>query len=209
MKITILGATGNVGRELLSQALESGHEVTVLVRNPEKLGATSSRVTVVQGDVSDANAVERAVAGVEAVLSTLGHTRDSANDVLAVASTNAVKALRKNGGRRIVVLANVALSEPGDQPTVGQKMQRGLMGLAMGQINKDHEAQAKVLADSGLDWTVVRAAVLADGPHTGQYKVGKLDSSAGSKIARADVADFMLKSLNSNTYVRSLPVVSQ
>ena len=70
-KLTILGATGSVGRELVAQALEKGHSVTVLVRNPDKLGELRPSITIVEGDVTDAEAVDRAVAGADAVMSTL------------------------------------------------------------------------------------------------------------------------------------------
>jgi len=79
----------------------------------------------------------------------------------------------------------------------------------MAQINQDHAAQARLIADSGLDWTIVRAALLSNGPHSGRYRVGKLDGTAGSRIARADVADFMLACATSDHYLQSMPVLSQ
>src|SRR5437870_1026079 len=96
-KLTILGATGSVGRELVAQALDADHAVTVLVRNPDKLGALRSRVMVVQGDVTDPAALDRAVAEADVVLSTLGHAKGSPNDVLAVAATGAIAAMRRHG----------------------------------------------------------------------------------------------------------------
>ena len=209
MNLTLIGSTGKVGRELMNQALDAGHAVTVLVRNPDKLDTLRSRVTVVQGDVTDVSAVDRAVTFAEAVLSTLGHTRGSASDLLTVASSNVVKVMRQRDVRRLVVLTNTAISDPGDQPTSGQKIMGTVMGLAIGRVNRDHIAQAQVIAESELDWTIVRAVMLSNGPHSGKYKVGKLDSSAGSHIARADVADFMLATLTTTTYLRSMAVISQ
>ena len=209
MNLTVFGATGHVGQELVSQALGAGHTVTVLVRNPEKLSALSSRVNIVQGDVTDSSVVNRVIEGSNAVLNTLGHVRGGASDMLTVAASNIVKAMSQHGTRRLVVLTNTAVSDPADKPTGGQKFQGALMGIAMGQINKDHIAQAQVLADSTLDWTIVRAVILADGSRSGKYKVGKLDSTTGSRIARADVADFMLSVLTSDQYLRSMPVISQ
>ena len=114
MKLTILGATGSVGRELVDQALSAGHTVTVLVRNPEKLETSVSRVTVVQGDVTNADAVQRAIVGADAVLSALGHSKSSPDDVLATASANAIAAMRPAGIKRLVVLANTALPAEGE-----------------------------------------------------------------------------------------------
>jgi putative NADH-flavin reductase len=209
MKLTILGATGSVGQELVNQALTAGHTVTALVRNPDKLGDLRSRVTVVQGDVANAEAMKLAISGSDAVLNTLGHTKSSPDDVLAVATSNTITAMDKANVKRLVVLANTTLSDVDDQPTTGQRVQRKMMGMMMGTINSDHENQAKLIANSDLDWTIVRAATLGKGPVTGTYRVGKLDSNAGSSIARADVADFMLKCAANGKYVKALPVVSK
>lgn len=209
MKLTILGATGSVSQELVKQALAAGHAVMVLVRNPEKLGALRSRVTVVQGDVTSADVVSRAIAGADAVLSTLGHSKGSPDDVLAVASSRVITAMRNSDVKRLVVLANTALPDAGDQPTFGQRIQGTMMSMMMGQINRDHAVQAQRIAASELDWTIVRAALLADGPHSGKYRVGQLDSKAGGRIARADVADFLLACAVNGSYVRAMPVVSQ
>ena len=208
MKITILGATGSVGQELVSQALDAGHTVTVLVRNPEKLGSVTSRVTTVQGDVTDLHAMSRAITGADAVLSTLGHSKNSPNDVLAVAASNAITVMRQNNVKRLVVLANTALPDTGDKPTFGQRFQGTMMGMVMGAIVRDHTAQAHLIAESGLDWTVVRAPILANGPRS-KYRVGQLNGEASSRITRANVADFMLTIAGNDTYVRTLPVVSQ
>ena len=209
MKLTLLGATGSVGRQLLTQALTAGHPVIVLVRQPDTLGDLRARVTVVQGDATDAAAVARAVAGADAVLSTLGHRKGSPKDVLAQGITHTIAAMQQHGVRRLVVLANTSLSDTGDQPTFGQRSRQALMGLAAGEINQDHAAQARLIADSGLDWTIVRAALLSNGPQSGRYQVGKLDRTTGSRIARADVADFMLTCATQDTYRQSMPVISQ
>ncbi len=82
MKLTIFGATGRTGRQLLTQALEAGHEVTAFVRDPSKLGVTHSRLRVMQGDVYDASVVEDATKGQDAVLSALGPVRGGPKDVM-------------------------------------------------------------------------------------------------------------------------------
>ena len=209
MKLTILGATGSVGQELVNQALAAGHTVTALVRNPDKLGELRSRITVVQGDVTNPEAMKSAIAGSDAVLNTLGHTKSSPDDVLAVATSNTITAMDSSNIKRLVVLANTALSDVDDQPTTGQRFQRTMMGMMMGKINSDHENQAKLITASDLDWTIVRATTLGKGPHSDSYRIGKLDSNIGNSVARADVADFMLKCAANGKYVHALPVISK
>jgi putative NADH-flavin reductase len=72
MKVLIIGATGGTGRQLVEQALTAGHNVTAFVRDPEKIRARHERLRVVQGDILDFNSLELAVAGQDAVLSSLG-----------------------------------------------------------------------------------------------------------------------------------------
>lgn len=209
MKLTILGATGSVGQKLVNQALDAKHTITVLVRNPEKLEALRSRVTVVQGDVTNADAVNRAIAGNDAIVSTLGHSKGSPDNILTIASSNAIAAMRNAYVKRLVVLANTAVPGTNDHPTFGQRAQKKMMDMMMGQINRDHATQAQQIEASGLDWTIVRASTLADGPYTGKYHVGQLDSKAGNRITRADVADFLLACAINGKYVGAMPVVSQ
>ncbi len=115
MKLAILGASGSVGREIVTQALAARHDVTVLVRDTPRSGLFDHRVTVVQGDAGDPDSVDRAVAGSDAVLSALGHAKGSPDDVLAIATSNIVAAMRASGIRRLVVLASPSVTDPGDR----------------------------------------------------------------------------------------------
>ncbi len=80
MKLTFFGATGQTGMEIVKQALSSGHDVTVVARDPAKLGEFKSKVKVIQGDSTDSQVAEQAVAGADAVLSALGHVGNSPPD---------------------------------------------------------------------------------------------------------------------------------
>ena len=83
VKLAVLGATGSVGRELVTQALAAGHEVTALVREQPKPGEIDDRVALVLADAKSAEAVERTVAGSDAVVSALGHAKRAPDDILA------------------------------------------------------------------------------------------------------------------------------
>jgi putative NADH-flavin reductase len=72
MKLTVFGATGGVGREVVNQALDRGDHVTAYVRNPAKLDLTHPDLTVITGELTDREAVQRAVGGADAVISALG-----------------------------------------------------------------------------------------------------------------------------------------
>ncbi len=210
MKLAILGASGSVGREIVTQALADGNDVTVLVRHKPRSGQFDPRVTVVQGDADDPDSVDSAVAGCDAVLSALGHAKGSPRNLLATATSNIIAAMRAHGIRRLVVLASPSLTDRGDRPGLFYRFVRLAMPLAMRAVNLDHRAQSRLVRDSGLDWTIVRGAlVFTDGPHTGRYQAGPITHEAGRSISRADLADFMLATATQGTFVHGLPLVSQ
>ena len=209
MKLAIIGASGSVGRELVTQAVAAGHDVTVLVRHTPGPGLFDPRVTVVQGDAGDPDSVNRAIAGSDAVLSALGHAKGSPQDVLAIATSNMVAAMRAHGIRRLVVLASPSVTEQGDRPGLFYRFVRLAMPLAMRAVTLDHRAQSRLVMESGLDWTIVRGALgFTDGPHTGRYQAGPMTPDAGRSISRADLAECMLASATQGTFVHALPLVS-
>lgn len=192
----------------MRQALEGGHEVTAFVRDPARLGMDHPRLRIVSGDVMDAARVEEAVAGSEAVLSALGHTKASTKDIQTAGTENIVAAMKKHGVRRILSLTGAGVRDPKDQPKLSDKIIVFLLERLQGDVLRDAVVHAEVIKESGLDWIIVRGPMLTDGPHTGAYRVGYVGKNSGSKASRADVADFMLAQLSSNEYLGQAPMVS-
>ena len=182
--------------------------MSVLVRDPAGLGEYTGRVDVVKGDVADQAAVDKAVAGSEAVLSALGHVKGSPRDVEATAMRNIVSSMAKAGARRLVVLSSAVVADPADKPTLGQRLTSWVVKTFRKDIYDDSLAKAQVIRDSGLDWTIVRAGLLTNGPPTGKYHAGRQEKGAGSRVSRADVAAFMLSCAADGKYVRELPYLS-
>lgn len=207
-KLAMLGATGRTGRQLLAQALGRGLEVTALAREPAKLGDLRGAVTVVQGTVADPETLERVVTGCSAVLSALGHVKDSPADLLTTSSLNMVAAMKKLGVKRLVVLTNTAVEDSSDRPPLAHMALRAVLALANSKLKRDSIGAAKIIADSGLDWTLARAPILTDGPRTGNYRVGPLKSGMPLRVSRADVADFMLSCVTEGKFVCKRPVIS-
>jgi uncharacterized protein YbjT (DUF2867 family) len=182
MKITIVAATGGIGRRILEQAVAAGHDVTAVVRNPEKLPPARARVVAVDLAAADPAALDAAVEGADAVLSGLG-ARSKAEAGVASGGTRAVvSAMQAAGVRRIVVVSAAPIGtvpsparpvppahDPGDGFFV-----RHLATPVVKKVLREHYADLArmedVLRDSGLDWTVVRPPRLTDKPLTG-YKV--------------------------------------
>jgi putative NADH-flavin reductase len=209
MKLTIFGATGRTGIPLVQQALAAGHSVTALARTPEKLPITHDQLTVVQGDATDPAAVERAVAGAEAVLSALGQTKGAPKDMQTVATRNIVAAMQQHGVRRLVSLTGAGVDAPQDQPKLINHLITFALKTLSGDVLRDAEGHAEVIRNSDLDWVIVRGPMLTEGPYTGQYRVGWVGVNTSARIARADVADFMLTQVTDDTYLRQAPMISE
>jgi len=206
-RIAVFGATGRTGQQLLIQARERGLQVRALARNPEKLGELRDNVVAVEGTVTDPTAVKRALSGSDAVLSVVGHSRDSPPDLLTVASVNIVAAMRKEGLRRLVILTDVGVEDPSDRPTLTLKILRTVFSRVSKKLARDSTAAALVTSESGVDWTLVRAPILIDGPRTSSYKVGALARGMSLRVRRADVAEFMLSCVVDGRFIRERPVI--
>jgi putative NADH-flavin reductase len=214
MKLTIFAATGGIGRQLLEQADDAGHEVTAVVRNPKKV---SRDVPLVRADLASADpaTLESAVNGADAVVSALGAA--SASDVgVAWQGTQAiVRAMQATGVRRIIVVSAAPISTvpspgrpkpPRHDPGDGFFM-RHLFGPLIKAVLRRHYADLArmedVLRNSGLDWTVVRPPRLTDKALTGTYRTAYGQNlRRGVLISRADVAHLMLRVLEQPQTIR-------
>jgi uncharacterized protein YbjT (DUF2867 family) len=216
MQLTIFAATGGIGRLLLEQAVDAGHRVTAVVRNPKAL---SRPVPAVTADLSDPDpaALVRAVAGADAVLSGLGPRSARDAGITAPGTRAIVDAMQASGVRRIVA---VSAAPVGTVPTPGRpnppKHDPGdgiLMRYVMGPLVKvalrahyqDLALMEEILRDSGLDWTAVRPPRLTDKPVTGTYRVAYGQNLRGGVlVSRADVAHLMLRALDQPDTVKQV-----
>lgn len=208
MKIVVFGATGGTGKQVVKQALEAGHQVTAFVRSPSKLDIEHANLTVFQGDVINAEKVEQAIAGQEAVISTLGPSRPPVPNMMETAAKNIIMAMNKHGLKRLVSTTGAGVRDPRDQPKLFDKFMKALLTLMARNVLHDSEANVNTIRASDLDWTIVRFPRLNEGPHTGEYRVGYIGKDSGSQISRADGADFILEELSKGEYLHKAPIVS-
>jgi putative NADH-flavin reductase len=205
MKIVVFGATGSVGRHVIEQALQQGHEVTAFTRDRAKVEQVDDRLNVVQGDLMNFDDVAGAVSGQEAVIVTLGAGMHGG--VRAPGTRIIIDAMQREGVRRLIC-----------QSTLGAGDSRGnlnfywkylMFGALLRAAYNDHQEQEAHVVSSGLDWTIVRPAAFTDGDRTGTYRHGfGTSEKTERKISRADVADFLLTQLIDGSYVRLSPGLS-
>jgi putative NADH-flavin reductase len=205
MHIAIFGASGATGCLLTARALEAGHTVTALVRSPESF-PFRDRVTIVQGNAFDPDAVARTVEGAAVVFSALGAKSPISNEnVLPRAVPLIIQAMQSAGVRRII-----ALGSAGARPDALIKQPAWRRWVIEKIINKTvlkwpvHEqvAQHNLLSASGLDWTMVLPPMLTNKPARGAYRIdGDALPRQGNSISRNDVAAFMFQQIGNSEWV--------
>jgi uncharacterized protein YbjT (DUF2867 family) len=200
MNLTVLGAAGATGTQLVEQALTAGHHVTALVRSPEKLTITHPNLHVVQGDATDCAAVSQAMKGAGAVISTLG----AIGSVIAEATRAIVAVAKQEGPQRIVMMSSFAVAR--DRLTPANKL---LTRIAMGRQIRDKATGEEALRASGLDWAIVYATKLTNGPKT-ESKVIPETTKVGisDKISRVAAASFLLQAATDGLYNRRAVIIT-
>jgi putative NADH-flavin reductase len=194
MRIIIFGASGATGRELVRQAVAARHEVSVFVRDPDKLDARGGTLRVVQGDVVDAAAVATAMHGQEAVLSALGAPSPfRPYPAFLEGVRNILSAMGQSG--RLVYLSFIGVPQSRDQ--FGFFGAHFIAPVVRRHATEGHRRNEEAIMRSAVDWTIVRAPKLTSGPLTSTYRVGERLTPRGflPTIARADVAELMLSQL--------------
>jgi putative NADH-flavin reductase len=214
MKLTIVAATGGIGRQLLEQAARAGHDVTAVVRDPAKLAEPVRAVRIDLASPDEA-ALASAVSGADAVLSGLGPRTIAGAGIASQGTRAVVQAMRSAGVRRIVVVSASPVGTvpspsrprpPRHDPGDGIVMRNLLAPLTKAAFRAHYADLALMedgLRDGDLDWTVVRPPRLTGKPLTGTYRTAYGQNlRRGVLISRADVAHLMLRVLDQPESIR-------
>lgn len=211
MKLTVFGGTGGVGREVVTQALDAGHDVRAYVRNPAKLDLTHPNLTVITGELTDRKAVQRAVGSADAVISALGPSLDrrATGMPLVDGTRTIVEAMQAEGVERYIGMATPSLRDPRDP--------RSLLGFIvpfmgrtfLSRAYRELLAMSRLVTDSPLDWTIARFTRPTDGARTGIVRAGYLGRDRiRASITRADIATFLLDQTTDSRFHRAAPAIS-
>jgi putative NADH-flavin reductase len=208
MKVLIIGASRGVGRCLLERALAQHHQVTAAVRNPAAVDIQHEQLHIVPCDVLDAGSVTRALAGQDVVFCTIGDKSRGPTTLYSTGARNIVQAMRAQQVRRLVFLSNFGVLGETAQDLRGA----ALLFLAKRLIRHtlaDHRRALQEIQDHVSEWIAVRPLPLTHGPWTGQYRT-TVDGipAKSSHIARADVADFMMRQATDNSYLNKAPAIA-
>ena len=197
MRTALFGATGRVGSLMLKQLLEDGQDVVALARTPEKL-PIHPRLTVIQGDAKDSQAINKTIQGTESVVSALGTDKST---TLTEAIPHIIEAMETESIKRILTIGTAGIL----QSRIDEKKLRYEAGDSNRKLTvaaTEHHMAYRALADSNLNWTIVCPTYLPDGEATGNYRteVNWLPEN-GKQISTGDTAQFAVSELTANKYV--------
>lgn len=213
MKLTVLGSTGRTGVPLVDGALERGHRVTCLVRDPKKaqdlLPAARAHLLLEQGDATDPEAIERVVAGAEAVIDVTGPVKGGPKDLRGQVARHVLDSMQRHGVKRLIFLTGAGVRVEGDEPKLADRTIRGVMSLLQGEILEDGQTAVAAVTSSPVDWTVVRVPRLTEAEPRGEIRTAShVGGGTGTTLGRGDLATFLLDELETGTWSGQAPVVS-
>jgi putative NADH-flavin reductase len=211
MKILLLGPNGAVGQIVLDDLLKSNHEVTALVRNAATIQTMHPRLTVMQGTPTYAKDLEKALVGQDAVLSTLGARTNARTTLRTDVARSLAAGMKKHGVHRLIWLdaAGVASSKEFVQRS-SFLFGRIIMPLFLNHMYDDAALADAIIEKSDCEWVIVRPMSFTNGPKTGNISVVtdmSLTVRLHLRIARADVATFLVEQLAKDDYVGTMPVI--
>lgn len=208
MKILIIGATRGVGLQLLLQALEAQHNVTVLARDPAKITLTDENLTVLKGDIRHAATVSAAVQGQDAICVTIGvPITFQPVTVFSEGILQVIQAMQEHNVHRLICVTGIGAGD--SKGHGGFLYDRIFKPLFLKTIYADKDLQEQYLRESGLDWVIVRPAGLTNGPCTKKYRViTTLEGVTSRRISRADVAHFIICELSEQNYTGQSPLLT-
>lgn len=212
--LLVLGGSGRTGKHVLTQAAERGHRVRALVRNPDAVSTTPG-VELVAGTPSRIDDIRRAAEGVDAVVSALNNSRASDNPwsksvsppmFMTDATRDTLAVMKQNGIRRIAVASTMGA---GDSWRTLNPLFKGLIkisGIRHGY--DDHHGVDEVVRASDVEWVMARSVALSDAPPRGPLHAALAGTEKpGLSVSRAEVARFLLDSLEDDTWLRQAPLI--
>lgn len=206
MNIAVLGANGRTGRLFVEEALLAGHTVRAGVYGDENPFADSPRLEVIKCDATKKAHVKKILQSQDAVVSLLGHTKNSGNTVQTDAMKTLVAAMKEAKVKRLISLTGTGVRFPGDKITFADRILNAGITLVDSARIRDGRTHAEVLKDSSLEWTLLRVLKLTNG-EVRPYRLSE-EGPPKTTVARREVAEAILQLLEDNSFRQKAPIIA-
>ncbi|GEK81339.1 NAD(P)-dependent oxidoreductase [Agrococcus baldri] len=212
MHITVFGATGAIGSLTVDELLERGHTVTAYARDAGKVpDRWGERVRVVIGEMADAERIDGAIAGADAIVSALGPSMDrkATGLPLVEGARHITASMRKHGVDRYIGQGTPSVADPHERATLQSRLIGFIARTFLRRAYDEMQGMSALVMQPDLRWTIVRFTAPNDGPKTGRVRAGFFGTDRiGFAIGRADIAAFTAAQVEDETYVRRAPAIS-
>ena len=209
--VLIIGASRGIGLETVKATLQAGHSVRALARSARRIAVDHPELEKVVGDALEMATVKRVLTGVDVVIQSLGV---AARPEIILTPTRfflysdalLVTAMEEAQIKRLICVTGFGA---GNSRGHGGLLYRAAFHLLLGRVYDDKDVQERMVRRTKLDWVIVRPVILTNGPKTNSYRavIDPRDWTCGF-ISRADVADFLIKQIDDNTFVHKTPVLT-
>lgn len=209
--VALFGATGPTGTHIIEEALKQGYTLSVYTRDAKKLASFAGRIEIVVGDLQDQSAIAKCIQGADAVISALGPNglKVQGDKPVMHGVSNIIAAMKRAGVRRLVQISTAAYRDPKDGFAFKPHAFALLFKVIARNGYEDIKATGELVANSNLDWTLVRIPNLKDGPADGSVDVGWYGTTRlGMKLSRGNLAKFLVDQVTDRKFVRAAPGIA-
>jgi len=199
MNILVLGATGRVGSHIVTYALNDKHNVTVLVRTPEKIHIKNKNLTIIRGNVLNKDDIVRAIRGNDIVISALN---TEGTTTLSESMPLIIKAMENEGIKRVITVGTAGILQSRITPSL-LRYQSSESKQKSNRAAKEHHKVYEKLKQSSLEWTIVCPTYLPEGERVDKYRINRdYLPEGGVKISVSDTAEFTFKQIRKRDYIK-------
>ena len=209
--VLIIGASRGIGLETVKAALHAGHSVRALARSARRIPVDHPKLEKMVGDALRVPTVKRALTGVDVVIQSLGISAGPENifnptRLFSIATRVLVAAMEEAQVKRLICVTGFGA---GDSRGRGGFLYSVAFNLLVGRIYDDKDVQERIVRRSKLDWVIARPVILTNGPKTNAYRawIDPRDWTCGF-VSRVDVADFLVKQIGDDAFLRKTPVLT-
>jgi putative NADH-flavin reductase len=205
--IALLGATGMVGGFVLEHALAEGYDIKALARTPKKLEAYQDRISIVQGDARDRLALDALLQGSDLVISALGPVKadgEAAKMISTEATGHIIELMPLHSIQRYILVSGAAVTLPGDDRNMTGWLMQKMVAMTLRDTLHDKQAEYRLLAESDIEWTLVRCPLIDDLPYE-EEPLASLASPSSFKLRAGELAHFLLDQITATQYIRQGP----